>query len=316
MSFKNTVNSMTLILIISLLLISSGVMAQDFPLTVTDGLGEEIVLEEKPTKIISISPNMTEILFAVGAGDNVIGVTTFADYPEEATEVDKIGTITEPNIEKIIEMEPDVVIASSVNKMETVDRLKELNVKVAGFSADNVNMGIENIKKIGKLTGNEKESDEIVTEMYIKIAEINNLVEEHLEDNDKRKVFYEIWNDPLYTAGENNFIDDLINMAGGINIGRLAEGQWPQYNLEKLLVEDPEVYISTPHSAEMEVSKEQIKNRDQYQSISAIKNDRVYLIDEDIVNRPSPRLVKGLELMTKAVFPELSEEVDEIMDED
>lgn len=313
MRFKNRINLTSLILITTLLLISTGVVAQEFPVNITDSLGEEIKLEEKPTRIISLSPNMTEVLFAVGAGENVVGVTSFADYPQEATEVDVIGSITEPNIEKIITMEPDVVIASSVNKMETIERLKELNVKVVGFSANNVDKAIENIKTIAKLTGNQEKGEEIVTEMYIKIGEITNLVEEHLENNEKRKVFYEIWNDPLYTAGKNNFIDDLINMAGGINIGRLAEGQWPQYNLEKLLVEDPEVYISTPHSAEMKVSKEKIKSREQYQSISAIKNDRVYVIDQDILNRPSPRLVKGLALMTKAVFPELSEEVDEIM---
>lgn len=313
MRFKNRINLMSLILIISLLLISTGVMAQEFPVTITDSLDEEVKLEEKPTKIISISPNMTEILFAVGAGENVVGVTKFADYPQEATEVDKIGSITEPNIEKIINMEPDVVIASSVNKKETIERLRELDVKVAGFEANSVDKAIENIKTVAKLTGNQDKGEKIVAEMYIKIGEITNLVEEHLENNDKRKVFYEIWNDPLYTAGKNNFIDDLINMAGGINIGRLAEGQWPQYNLEKLLVEDPEVYISTPHSASREVSKEKIKNRDQYQSISAIKNDRVYVINQDILNRASPRLVKGLTLMTKAIFPELSEEVDEIM---
>lgn len=312
MKFKKRINLTSLILILTLLLISTGVMAQEFPVTINDSLEGEVKLDEKPTKIISLSPNMTEVLFAVGAGENVVGVTKFADYPKEATEVEVIGSITEPNIEKIITMEPDVVIASSVNKMETIERLKELDVKVAGFSANSVDKAIENIKTIAKLTGNQEKGEEIVTEMYIKIGEITNLVEDHLENNEKPKVFYEIWNDPLYTAGKNNFIDDLINMAGGINIGRLAEGQWPQYNLEKLLVEDPEVYISTPHSAEMKVSKEKIKSREQYQSISAIKNDRVYVIDQDILNRPSPRLVKGLTLMTKAVFPELSEEVDEI----
>lgn len=313
MRFKNRINLTSLILIITLLLITTGVMAQEFPVTINDSLEGEVTLEEKPTRIISLSPNMTEVLFAVGAGENVVGVTKFADYPQEATEVDKIGSITEPNIEKIITMDPDIVIASSVNKMKTIERLKELGVKVAGFRADSVDMAIENIKTVAKLTGNQEKGEEIVTDMYIKIGEITNLVEDHLENNERPKVFYEIWNDPLYTAGKNNFIDDLINMGGGINIGRLAEGQWPQYNLEKLLVEDPEVYISTPHSAERDVSIENIKNRDQYQSISAVKNDRVYVIDQDILNRPSPRLVKGLALMTKAVFPELSEEVDEIM---
>ncbi|MDZ7673270.1 MAG: helical backbone metal receptor [Halanaerobiales bacterium] len=213
-----------LLVLTTLVLISSIGLAQDFPLTVTDDLDQEIVMNEKPEKIISISPNMTEVLFAIGAGENVIGVTTFANYPQEATKVDKIGTITEPNIEKIISMEPDLVVASSVNKKETIERLRELGVNVAGFEAVSVNKAIVNIKRIATLTGYQENGDKIAAEMYIKIAEIRNLVDEKLKNNERPKVFYEIWSDPLFTAGANNFIDDLIHMAGGFNIGRLAEG--------------------------------------------------------------------------------------------
>ncbi len=310
---KKNITFIISLLIISILITSGGVAAQKYPLALLDDLDEKIVMEEKPEKIISLSPNTTEILFAVGAGDNVIGVTTFADYPEKATKVEKIGTITEPNIEKIITMEPDLVIAASVNKIETVERLKELNIKVAGFSSDSVEIAIENIQKIGLLTGNQEKADQIAIDMKNKIDLIKNLVEEHLKTNEKPKVFYELWNDPLFTAGKNNFVDDLIQMAGGTNIGRLAEGQWPQYSLEKLLMEDPEVYISTPHSAQMQVSVEAVKSRERFQPISAIQNDRIYIIDANILNRASPRLITGLELVTKAVFPELSEQVDEIV---
>lgn len=313
MRFKRSINLVTLFLILGLLIINGGVIAQEFPVTITDGLGEEIVIKEKPTKIISLSPQTTENLFAVGAGDNVIGVTTFADYPEEATEVEKIGSITEINIEKIVSMEPDIVIAASVNKKESINRLKELNIKVAGFQANSVNTAIENIKKIGKITGNQDNTDRLVAEMYIKIAEIKNLVDKKLENNDRPKVFYELWNDPFYTAGVDNFIDDIIHLSGGYNIGRLAETQWPQFSLEKLLVEDPEVYISTPHSTEMKVSKESIKNRERFKNISAIKNDRIYIINEDIVNRATPRLIKGLAQVTKSIWPDLEDEVNQIV---
>lgn len=314
MNFKKRKVLIPLLVLITLLVISSLGVAQEYPLTVVDDLEQEILMKEKPDKIISISPNMTEVLFAIGAGEKVIGVTTFANYPEEATKIDKIGTITEPNIEKIISMEPDLVIASSVNKKETVERLRELGVNVAGFNANSVNKAIEIIKKISRLTGYQENGESITADMYIKISEIRNLVDEKLKSNERPKVFYEIWSDPLFTAGGNNFIDDLIHMAGGFNIGRLADGPWPQYNLEKLLIEDPDVYISTPHSAEMKVSKEQIKKRERFQSISAIKNDRVYIIHQDILNRPSPRLVQGLGLLTKAIFPDLTEEVNSILD--
>ena len=314
MRFKKSINLITLFLILSLLIISGGAIAQEFPVTITDGLGEKVVIEEKPAKIISISPQTTENLFAVRAGEQVIGVTTYADYPKEATKVDKIGTITEPNIEKIVSMEPDLVIAASVNKMETIERLRELNIKVAGFKASSVNTAIENIKKIGKITGNQDIAEEVTADMYIKISEMKDLIDKKLANNDRPKVFYELWSDPLYTAGVDNFIDDLIHMAGGFNIGRLAETQWPQFSLEKLLVEDPEVYISTPHSAEMQVSKESIKNRKRFKDITAIKNDRVYIIDQNIINRASPRLLTGLSQLTKAIWPDLEDEVNEIME--
>ena len=314
MRFKRSINLITLFLILSLLIISGGAIAQEFPVTITDGLGEKVVIEEKPAKIISISPQTTENLFAVGAGEQVIGVTTYADYPKEATKVDKIGTITEPNIEKIVSMEPDLVIAASVNKMETIERLRELNIKVAGFKASSVNTAIENIKKIGKITGNQDIAEEVTADMYIKISEMKDLIDKKLANNDRPKVFYELWSDPLYTAGVDNFIDDLIHMAGGFNIGRLAETQWPQFSLEKLLVEDPEVYISTPHSAEMQVSKESIKNRKRFKDITAIKNDRVYIIDQNIINRASPRLLIGLSQLTKAIWPDLEDEVNDIME--
>ena len=314
MRFKRSINLITLFLILSLLIISGGAIAQEFPVTITDGLGEKVVIEEKPAKIISISPQTTENIFAVGAGEQVIGVTTYADYPKEATKVDKIGTITEPNIEKIVSMEPDLVIAASVNKMETIERLRELNIKVAGFKASSVNTAIENIKKIGKITGNQDIAEEVTADMYIKISEMKDLIDKKLANNDRPKVFYELWSDHLYTAGVDNFIDDLIHMAGGFNIGCLAETQWPQFSLEKLLVEDPEVYISTPHSAEMQVSKESIKNRKRFKDITAIKNDRVYIIDQNIINRASPRLLIGLSQLTKAIWPDLEDEVNEIME--
>lgn len=315
MRSKRNINLVTLVLILSIIIISGGVAAQEFPVTITDGFGEEIVMEEKPDKIISLSPQTTENLFAVGAGDEVIGVTTYADYPEEATKVDKIGTITEPNIEKIVSMEPDLVIAASVNKQETIDRLKELNIKVAGFEANSVDTALENIKKIGKITGNQKNAEQVTANMNVKIADIKDLVDKKLANNDRPKVFYELWSDPLYTAGVDNFIDNLIHTAGGFNIGRLAETQWPEFSLEKLLVEDPEVYISTPHSAEMKVSKESIKDRDRFKDITAIKNDRVYIIDENIINRASPRLLEGLSQLTTAIWPDLEGEVNEIMEE-
>ncbi|MFW6007006.1 MAG: ABC transporter substrate-binding protein [Halanaerobiales bacterium] len=308
-------NKLCLLLVLMLTVLMTGVtlvQAEEYPVTVEDDLGEEITLEKKPESIISLSPSNTEMLYALGQGDKIIGVTQSANYPEEALEKEKIGTITEPNIEKIVSLEPDLVIASSINDIQSVNRLKELGISVAGFSPATVNDTMLTMKKIGTLVGEEEKVQKIVSELQLQLVEIKNIVDSHLENNERKKVFYEIWTDPLTTAGENTFIDDIINIAGGINIGAEAQGHWPQYSLEKLIKEDPEVYISTPHSSQEEVTVSSIKERDEFETIKAVKNENIHIVNQDIVNRPSPRIIEGLKIFVKAVFPELTEEIEEL----
>jgi len=289
-----------------------GQVLAEFNVTIPDDLGHKINLEEKPERIISLAPANTELLFALNLNKEIVGVTTFADYPQEAKAKEKIGTITEPNIEKIISLEPDLILANSVNKMESIERLRELGCKVVAFDARTVNDTISTIKVVGKLTGQEELAQKIVTDMFLQLAEIKSLVDNKLEECSRPKVFYEIWNQPLYTAGKNTFIDDIINIAGGINIGAEAKGAWPQYSLEKLLLENPDIYISSPHSAPHKVSVGSIKNRDNYGSLNAVKNDRIYIMNQDIINRASPRIITGLKKVVKAIFPDLAPEIDKI----
>ncbi len=300
------------ILSIILTFIFSSIVFAGFPVSVRDDLGQLITLTEEPERIISLNPASTELLFALDLGEKIVGVTTYANYPPEAVNKEKIGTVTEPNIEKIVSLEPDLIFTSSVNKIESVERLSELGCNVVGFDAKSVNGAIEMIKTAGELTGKEDKARELVTDMYIQLYEIKELVDEKLKDSSRPKVFYEIWNEPLYTAGANTFINDIIEIAGGINIGVQARGQWPQFSLEKLLLENPDVYISSPHSAPHQVTVESIKERDNYQNIKAVQNERIYVIDQDVISRPSPRIVEGLKLVTKAIFPDLAGEIDNI----
>lgn len=301
-----------LLLLLLVLVLVFPVLAVDFPLTVEDDLGYKITMDKKPERIISLAPSNTEILFALGLDEEIVGVTTYANYPEAALSKEKIGTIYEPNIEKIYSLKPDLVLAAGINKLESIERLKELDLKVAGFNPRTVNDIFITLKKIGKLTGKSDTAREIVTDMYIQMSEIQDLVDKVLKDKPRPKVFYEIWNDPLYTAGKGTFIDDVITLAGGINIGRKAHGAWPQYSMEKLLIENPDVYVSSPHSAPHQVAPESVKSRENFKNLKAIKNNRVYVIDTDIINRPSPRIIEGLKQFVKAIFPELAGEIDQI----
>ncbi len=286
-----------------------GVEAVEFPVTIVDDLGVEVQLEEKPERIISLAPSMTEMLYSLGLGDKVIGVTTFANYPEEARQNEKIGSVTDPNVEKIVSLNPDLVLAAAVNKMEYVDRLKNLGIKVAGFDPSSIDETIKIMNKVGKLTGEEYLAKEVTAKMARELKEIEKLVEKKLANNERPGVFYEIWHNPLMTAGEGTFVDDLIETAGGKNIGAMAPGSWPQYSLEKLLIENPDIYISSHHSDAHTFTVEGLKERANYGSINAVKNDRVHFIAQDIMTRPSPRIILGLKDLVKAIWPDLTEDI-------
>lgn len=309
---SKTVKQLCLILVVVIFL-SMGTLASDFPVTITDGLGFEITLDKKPERIISLAPNNTEMLFALGLDQEIVGVTTFANYPAAALNKEKIGTITDPNIEKIISLKPDLVVAAGINKMETIQKLKELGISVVGFYPSKIDDIFIEFKRLGKITGKEETARELVTDLYIKIGQIQLLVDKELKNKARQKVFYEIWNQPLYTAGKNTFIDDVITIAGGINIGSKAPGNWPQYSLEMLLIEDPDIYISSPHSSTVQVTEDLIKKRPNYRALKAINNNRIYIVNQDLISRPSPRIIEGIKEITSAIFPELAEELELIV---
>ncbi len=310
--FKKSVNLRLLMGFCLVVMVSLNVIASGFPVTVVDDTGQEIRVVKKPERIISLAPNMTEMLFALGLNKEIIGVTSFADYPEEAVEKEKIGTIIEPNMEKIVSLKPDLVFAAGINKLETVKHLRNLGINVVGFNPDNINDTLVIIKKVGEITGKMNIARDLVTDLYINLAKIQLMVEEILENKKKPTVFYEIWSEPLYTVGEGTFIDDIINTAGGVNIGRKAQGAWPQYSLEKLLLENPDVYVSSPYSAPELVTPGKIKERKLYKNLKAVKNNRVYIIDQNIISRPSPRIIEGLKAFVKVLHPELIEELDSL----
>ena len=289
--------------------VSTAVLAEDFPIRYTDDLGREIVIEKEVQRIISLAPAITEILYALGLEDKLVAVSSACDYPEAALNKEDVGRIDEPNIEKIIFLEPDLVIAESVSKIEILNRLTELGIKNIGFKPGSINDTIDMIKDISYLSSAQSAGTELTIEMEKEHQNLKNLVAKKLENNERRRVFYEIWSDPLYTAGRGTFIDSLIHAAGGYNVGREAQGSWPTYNMESLIAADPEVYISSQHSSLQNLTIEKLKEKKVLREISAFKNDRLYLVNQDLVNRPSPRIIEGYKELIKAIFPELKEEM-------
>lgn len=274
----------------------------NFPVEIEDNFGNKVTLEKEPMKIVSLAPNNTEVLFALGLGDRVVGVTSYCDYPEEAKAKEIVGDFEGNNLEKIVELNPDLVLVYGAGNEEDNKVLKDAGIKVLGFMPETIDAVIKDIETVGKATGKNKEAAELVEAMNNKKNEIL----EKVKGQEEVKVFYEIWHDPLMAAGKGSFMDELITLAGGKNIAEDAEGAYPQYDLEQLVERDPEVYLTAQDMPDKTV--ESIKVRPGYEDISAIKNDRVYVFEgneANVVSRPGPRIIEALEVVAKAIHPEL-----------
>lgn len=265
---------------------------------ITDDFGKVITLEKPAEKIVSLAPSHTEILFAIGAGEKVVGVTTADDYPEEVKEIEKVGGFDGWNLEMIISLEPDLVLNYGPGSEEDNKRLEEAGIVVAGFMPETIDEVINTIEKIGILTGNNDKAKEVVEEMKSERDEIISKV----KDLGTKRVFYEVYNDPLMTAGPGSFIDELITLAGGENIAKDADSPYPQYDVEKLIEKNPEVYLIPNDST---TTLETLKERPGFENIDAIKNSQVYSLDANIVSRPGPRIIEGLKEIAKAIHPEI-----------
>lgn len=270
-----------------------------YPMEVVDQFGNKITLEKQPEKIISLAPSHTEILFSLGLGDKIVGVTSYCDYPEEAKSKEKIGDFSGINIEKVIELNPDLVVQYGQGDEEVVGKIKEAGIPVVSYEPESVEEVINAIKEIGNITGAVEEAEKVTKAM----EEKKNEIADKIKDAEKVKVFYEVWHDPLMAAGPGSFMDQLINLAGGENIAKDAQGEYPQFDVEQLIERNPDVYLTAQDLEEKTVDS--IKARPGYDNINAVKNDRIYLLDPNISSRPGPRIVDAFELVAKALHPDL-----------
>ncbi len=291
------------ILLFTMVIGMSGIaLATEFPLTITDDLNREVTITKQPERIISLSPANTEILFALGLGEKVVGITNVCNYPSQTKEKEKIGDYDNPNLEKIIELEPDLILASHGNPIELINQLEELSYAIMYLNPKNIDHIISSITTVGKMTGNDEEAAKLTKEMEERIeavlAETSSLLE-----NNRPRVLYVVWYKPLWTAGSGTFIDELIQKAGGINIAGDVAG-WPQMNLETVIEKNPQVII-IGYSEDQPKLIEAVRNESTLDQTDAFKNNQIHTIDTDIVSRTSPRIVNALEEMAKIIHPEM-----------
>jgi len=287
--------------------LSEVLAANEFPLAVTDDLGRNVTISSEPQSIISLTPSNTEILFALELGDRVMAVSEYCNYPLEAQNKIKIGGFSTINIEKVVSLKPDLVLATGGVQEAVVEELERLGLTVIALNAKSIEEVFENIRLVGKAAGQLEAARELTTKLEQRTKAVTDKAKD-LPDSQRPRVFYEIQYEPLMTAGPGTFIDDLIHLAGGVNIASDAAAKYPVYNLETLIERNPEVIIISFWHGSIAASVEGVKSRKRWQIIDAVKNNRVYGINADIVSRPGPRIVDGIEEMARFIHPDLFRE--------
>ncbi len=268
-------------------------------ISVTDDLGREVSLAGSPERIVSLAPSNTEILFALGLGDKVCGVTTNCNYPAGAIEKEQVGGFTEIDIEKIVALNPDLILAEDMHKHEVIPALEELGFSVVALVPHDLQEVMDSIEFIGSLTGTQAEAAQVVADMQQKIKAITDITGGLAED-EKASVLYIIWHEPIMSIGSDTRIHELIELAGGINVAAVAGEGYPTLALEEVININPEVII-----VDSQASLYFVMNDSRLSGVSALVNDRVYSIDPDLTNRPTPRIVEALEILAEMLHPAL-----------
>jgi len=266
-----------------------------------DDLGRLVAINGTPQRIISLAPSNTEILFALGLGDKVIGVTDWCNYPPEALEKEKIGGYSDPDVEKIIALNPDLILAGYGNPIEVVNSLDALGLTVFGIKTVDLNDLLNDIRRVGEITDSEVEAQALTSEMARAIEAVTDVTSQL---DERPRVFYLLWYDPLWTAGSRTFIHELIEKAGGVNICQNLTG-YPEIGLEYVLASDPEVIITSQWCYDWAL------NATELASTNASQTGRIYTCNDDLVQRPGPRLVEGLQWFAHFIHPDAFEAPEE-----
>ena len=273
-------------------------------LTFTDGLGRQITLAGPAQHVVSLAPSNTEILFAIGAGSQVVGRDQLSDFPEAAKNVTDVGsTFDALNTEQIVSLKPDLVLAAEINTPEQVKQLEALGLTVYYLkNPHTLEEMYGNLEIVAQLTSHEEETATLIESLKKRVAAVD---EKIAPISSRPNVFYELdATDPAkpYTAGKGTFIDQLIDRAGGRNIASALE-EYPQMSLEQVVAADPS-FIILGDSA-YGITPESIAQRPGWENLSAVKNNQVFPFDDNLVSRPGPRLVDALEALAKLLRPEL-----------
>lgn len=271
--------------------------------TPVDDTGYEIP-KGNPQRIVSLAPSNTEILFAIGAGDRVVGVTDYCNFPPEVVEKKErgelvsIGGYTTINIEKVVSLKPDLVVASYGNGIENIETLRRMGLTVIAFDPKSIEDVMRDIVLIGVATGEKENATKLVQDMVEKIENVS----ESVRGKPKVRVAHILWYDPIWVSGSRTFIDEVIGLAGGENVFSF-EG-WRTVSVEDLIAANPDVILVSSGSGMgggKDVVYEWVVSDERLSGIKAVKEGRVYVVDADMISRPSYRLAEAIEVVAELI---------------
>ncbi|HDK25915.1 MAG TPA: cobalamin-binding protein [Candidatus Atribacteria bacterium] len=301
--FKKSILVFTLLFILSFFSLFSLANSIGYPLKVIDDTGTVVTITQEPQRLISTAPSNTEILFALGLGDKVVGITNYANYPEEARKIEKIGEISPLNLEKIASLKPDLILAYPGLQLKEIPQLRELGFNVLGIEPLTIKETLKSIKMIANVCGISEKGKALVEDLSQRADKIKSEVSK-ITIPDRPKVFVGGTYETIYTPGEGTLFNELITLAGGENIASSLPG-WVKISPEFVAEAEPDIIIipvGVMNPGEESKIKEDISQRPGWSNIPAIKTQSIFIVNEDLFYRAGPRLIDGLELLYEIFY--------------
>ncbi len=273
---------------------------------IKDDLGFAFRLSSPPQRIISLTPNITEILFALGLGEKVVGVTRFCDFPDEVLNKEKIGGMIDPNLEKIKALNPDLIIGFRGNPLRTLERIRDLHLPLFVLEmGTNIESLFSLIQRVGMVSHNEQKAEALIQSLRERYDKVLSSLREVKHEP---KVFLSLHGAGFWTCGNESFLHDLIQKARGVNIAGRISRKWLNFNREQLIHENPEAIIVLSKSEkDFMKTRDWIKSEAHLEGIQAVISERIYFLDENLATRPGPRLLDAFEELARLLHPQCFE---------
>lgn len=273
--------------------------------TVTDEIGRRVNVSSTPQRIVSLAPGLTEILYSLGLDEKIAGVTSYCNWPTQARQKTRIGGFINPSVEKIVSLKPDLIIVTADgNRKDIIQKLERIGLSVYVTNPSDTAGILKSILHIGEITNREKEAGKLVEKLQ---KRLNNIAEQ-IKHKSKPRVFFQIGLEPVITVGKGTLINETIERAGGVNVAGLDTARYPRYSAEGIMQASPEIVLFAPmiHDKEFTAVK---KFWQEFKGVPAVKNNKIYSVNTDLISRASPRIVDAIEKMALIFHPDIKKSI-------